>query len=296
MHTVHILRSPTGGSRFSRRGALSLRDVYAAQGIEVVDLTGDSAEASSAALERAVDAGDVDRLVVAGGDGMIHLAIQSLAETQIPLGIVPSGTGNDFAGALDLSTPDPNRALADGVPVDLLRVRSDDPEQEDRWIATIAILGFPADINARANSMPVRPGPAVYTLAMALELPSFARTMVDLEIDGVPRTIDSAMLAIGNTRYFGGGALICRDAVADDGQAHLTAMEGIGRRGMLIHLGRKSGATLDRPEVMRATGTRWRISTPGLELWGDGEPVQTTPLTIDVVPQALHVAGARPLR
>jgi len=294
MTTVHLLRSPAGGSRLSRSNAQSLTDIYEAQGLTVVDLTGPTAQASSTALAQAVDRGDIERLVVAGGDGMVHLAIQEVAETHIPVGIVPSGTGNDFAKALDLSRPDPARALADAVPVDLLRVRTDN--HEDRWIATVAILGFPADINARANAMRFRPGPAVYTLAMALELPGFSRVVVDLEVDGKPHTIDSAMLAIGNTRYFGGGALICRDAVADDGQAHMTAMEGIDRRGMLIHLGRKSGATLDRPEVKRTSGTRWTITTLGLALWGDGESVRTTPLTIDVVPQALHVAGARPVR
>lgn len=231
---------------------------------------------------------------MAGGDGIVHLAIQELAGSDLPLGIVPSGTGNDFAGALGLAGAGPERALADPTPVDLLCVRADG--RPDRWIATVAIIGFPAEINARANRMRFRPGPAVYTVAMALELPGFSRTIVELRIDDETRTIDSAMLAIGNTRFFGGGALICRDAMANDGLGHLTAMEGIGRTGMLRHLGRKSGATLGRPEVVRATGTRFEIVTAGLDLWGDGEPVQTSPLQIEVVPAALHVAGAVPIR
>ena len=60
-----------------------------------------SAAESSELLRTALELG-TDAVVVAGGDGTVHLAIQELAGTGIPLGIIPAGTGNDFAATLGL--------------------------------------------------------------------------------------------------------------------------------------------------------------------------------------------------
>jgi diacylglycerol kinase family enzyme len=85
--------------------------------------------------------------------------------------------------------------------------------------------------------------------------------------------------------------LACPDASATDGLAHLTSIEGVGRLGILRHLTQKSGGSADRPEVRRATGTTYEIHTPGLALWGDGEPVAESPLTIRLIPAAINIAG-----
>ncbi|WP_426623929.1 diacylglycerol/lipid kinase family protein [Leifsonia sp. McL0607] len=60
---------------------------------------------------RAVEAG-ADALVVVGGDGMANLGINIVAQTDIPLGIVPSGTGNDLADGLGIPTDDSEAARA----------------------------------------------------------------------------------------------------------------------------------------------------------------------------------------
>jgi diacylglycerol kinase (ATP) len=260
-------------------------------GHQTVDLTGSSASHTTAALERELAAGTVERVVAAGGDGLVNLAVQSLATTGVPLGLIPAGTGNDFAAALGLmdgprGTAGAAEALGEATPVDLLRVESGDGV---RWVASVAILGFPAAINARANRTRLPLGSARYTVAALTELPRYSRVVLDLRVDGVPTTSDSGMLAIGNTCYFGGGMLACPDALPDDGRAHLTSIEGVGRIGILAHLARKSGGSADRPEVRRLVATRYEIANEGLELWGDGEPLARTPLSVEVVPQALQV-------
>jgi len=100
---VHLLRNPHAGHGDKQESFLQERIVAATEGHEVVDLTGGSADASGAALGSAIANGEVERLVVAGGDGLVHLAIQHLAQSAIPMQLVPGGTGNDFASWRQLS-------------------------------------------------------------------------------------------------------------------------------------------------------------------------------------------------
>ncbi len=288
---LHLLQNPQSGRRSGGGGFSRQRLAATIDGHEVVDLTGDSAEASADALKKAVAAGAIERLVVAGGDGLVHLAIQRVAQTGIAMTIVPSGTGNDFAMGLQRAT---NPVPADGIKtVDLLRVTTAD-DSSHRWVASIVIAGFPAAINARANSLSLPLGPSLYTVAAIAELPRFTRAQIAYEITGgdesTRRVTDTAMLAIGNTCFFGGGMLACPDALVDDGLLHFTSIEDVGRLGILQHIQRQKGGTADWDEVQRHTGTSIHLESPGIELWGDGERIGLTPATVEVVPGALAIA------
>ena len=166
---LHLLQNPQSGRR-SAGGDFSRQRLAATiDGHEVVDLTGHSAEASADALKTAVADGEVERLVVAGGDGLVHLAIQHVAQSGIAMTIVPSGTGNDFAMGLQHAA---NPVPADGIQaVDLLRVTTAD-NSSHRWVASIVIAGFPAAINARANALSLPIGPSLYTVCLLYTSPS----------------------------------------------------------------------------------------------------------------------------
>ncbi len=287
---LHLLQNPQSGRRVGTNDVSRQRLAAAIEGHDVTDLTGDSAEASAAALQEAVASGVMERLVISGGDGLVHLAIQHIAETGIPMTIVPSGTGNDFAmGLQHAGNPVPANHIQ---AVDLLRVTTAD-SPSPRWVASIVIAGFPAAINARANSLSLPLGPSLYTIAAIAELPTFSRSLISYEITGgdepISRTTDTAMLAIGNTRFFGGGMLACPDALADDGLLHFTSIEGVGRLGVLRHIQQQKGGTAERDEVQRHVGTRIELGTAGIELWGDGERVGQSPATIEVVSHALMI-------
>lgn len=287
---VHLLRSPKGGGRSSRDATGKLLNDLRADGHELIDLTGASSAESANSIARAIADGQVERVLLCGGDGLVHLAIQALAETPIPVTIAPTGTGNDFAAALGISTATSTSIHNEAAAVDLLRIEL--AGGVVRWAASIAIAGFPAAINARANGMQLPLGSQIYTVAAALELPRFRRVSLSLRVDGEDVETDSAMLAIGNTALFGGGMLACPDAHPSDGHLHLTSIEGVGRFGILRHLAGRAGGTADRPEVQRRAATRIDVMTPDVEFWADGEPVGPSPLTITVAPRALVVTGA----
>lgn len=287
MSTVHVLRRPTGGSSTSSTDTSDLRDTFRRLGVDMVDLTGRSAENSQTALREALNADEVEHVVVVGGDGLVHLAVQELAQTGVPLSILPAGSGNDFAAALGIVEQDPARVLREPSLVDLLRVSREGDLV--RWIASVAIAGFPAQINERANRMRFPIGGMIYTLATIAELPRFTRRKFDIEVDDEVLSTDSAMLAIGNTCFMGGGMLVCPDARPDDGRAHLTTIEGVGRLGLLRHLVSQRGGTANRPEVLRRSASTIRLQAPAIDLWGDGEFVGALPLQVDLIPDALAV-------
>jgi diacylglycerol kinase (ATP) len=286
---VHVLRNPAGGGTRSRRRAGELIDGLSALGHEVIDLTGTTAGESSTNLQHAIGAGTIDRIVLAGGDGLVHLAIQHLATTSVAVTLAPLGTGNDFANALGITAKDDVIINTASLPVDLIEVTCDDVHL--KWVASIAIAGFPAAINERANNLSLPLGAHVYTVAAALELPRFRRQQLSLQIDGETIETDTAMLAIGNTKLFGGGMLACPDALPDDGLLHLTSIQGVGRIGILRHLIGRAGGTADRPEVLRRTATRIDLDTPYIDIWADGEPVSSSPMSFHVRPGALNVAS-----
>ena len=162
-------------------------------GHDVWNLSGNSADLALEHATRAVRNG-LSALVVVGGDGMVHLGIQAVGGTDTPLGIIPVGTGNDFATMLGLPVAEPTKAVAAltaalGAPtagiksVDLIRACGaglnppynkpyGDPEH-GRWVAGAVSAGLDAAINARANAMLRPKGSSRYVVAAVRELASY---------------------------------------------------------------------------------------------------------------------------
>ncbi|MEO0492940.1 MAG: YegS/Rv2252/BmrU family lipid kinase [Actinomycetota bacterium] len=286
MSDVHVLISPEAGRGRAAGTAADVLDRLRALGGHVIDLTGADAAASMTNARDAVAAG-ADRLVVLGGDGMVHLATQAIAGTDTVLGIVPVGTGNDFARALPRIPDDPLEAAAVALgepdPIDGIRVG-------DRWVASVATAGFSADVNDRANRLRRPKGQSRYTVATVLELPALKHRPTTLTVDGTPHRHDAVMIAIANTAWFGGGMHICPDADPDDGLLDVTVVDGVGRIELLCFLRRVfSGTHLDHPKVHTHRGRRIEI-TGDLAVWGDGEPITTGDTVLEAVPAAIRLA------
>jgi len=288
---VHVLRNPKSGRGRTSSRAEEVLTQLRNEEHEVIDLTGATADASSEALRGSIANKEVEHLVVVGGDGLVHLAVQHVSGTDVVVSLAPSGTGNDFAAALGITERTPLDLTARATPVDLIEVSNAAGERV--FVASIAIAGFPASINKRANNISIPLGSQVYAVAAALELPRFRREELEIRVDGSAITTDTAMLAIGNTKLFGGGMLACPDAEPTDSLLHLTSIQRVGRLGILRHLMGRRGGTADRPEVLRRTATQITIETPSIELWGDGEPLLSSPATLTIKPGALRLTSVR---
>jgi diacylglycerol kinase (ATP) len=288
--TVHVLANPAARKG---RGATPLAQVTAAlraQGADPVDVAASTPDAARTAL-RALVAEHATRVVLVGGDGLVHLAAQELAGHDVAIGIGPAGTGNDFAhalglddGALDARVA---RALAPTVALDAIA-------SDGTWIASVATLGFSARVNARANALRRPRGRARYTIATMAELPALRPVPVVLELDDRTVEVDATLLAVANTSCFGGGMRICPDARPDDGLLDVAVIGAVGRATLLTVFPRVfRGSHVDHPRVTMHRAARVVVRGTDDEVWGDGEPVGPAPRTFVAVPGALHVAGAR---
>ena len=284
MGVVHLLVSPDGGRGRARAAAAAVRSVVRAAGHDIADISGNSAAASEEAA-RAAAADGAERLVAVGGDGIIHIALQGVAGSDAVLGIVPAGTGNDFARALGLSGVSVEqaaaRALGPGRPVDAIRT-------ERAWTASVVTGGFSVDVNNRADRLRFPRGSSRYTAATLLTVPRLRHRRLAFTIDGRRREFTTALWAVANTPTFGGGMAVCPDADARDGLLDLTVVGDLGRATLLrllpavfkgahvahpkVHTGRGQVITVEGADAAGATAETKETGSPGTGSPGTGSP------------------------
>ncbi|MBN9178472.1 MAG: diacylglycerol kinase [Microbacterium sp.] len=294
---VALLTNPAARGGAHTGAAMRTAERLRAAGHRVSVISGGSATESSELLRAALDLG-IDAVVVAGGDGTVALAIQILAGGDVPLGIVPSGTGNDLANALGLRDLDAD-AAADAViagttrTIDLARVTRTDGSTV--LYGTVLASGFDSRVNDRANRMRWPRGHMRYNIAILIEFLTLRGIPFDIELelaDGGSERLrgDLVMATVGNGPSYGGGIPICPDADLEDGLLDVTLVRPAGRLKLLRLL----------PRVYRGTHTalaqvstyRVRVvglSSPSVTAYADGDPLGALPLRIDVAPRALRV-------
>ena len=235
-HTVAMIGNPVSGKgRGAKHGAQVLEALNRGgerYGFDVIDLTGDGFEGSLANARGRMD--DYDELVVVGGDGMIALGANAVGASGKPLGIVPVGSGNDFARGLGLPVnriPTAVEGIVGAIvrgshaDVDMGRVRSLPPDHMrdaaearaahgadaiDRFYGGMLNCGLDASINDRANHSRLPGGSLRYFMAVLAEVTHLKRygyhvkaTLTDGSVE--ERDIISPMLTVANSRHIGGG-------------------------------------------------------------------------------------------
>jgi diacylglycerol kinase (ATP) len=288
MRVVHVLGNPTARGGQERLGAVV--DALTRRGVEAVVLEGDTPEHAAASASAAV-AGGAERLICIGGDGVVRIAVGAVAGTDTVLGIVPLGTGNDFARAIGLLKGDVEHhvadALADPVAIDAIR-------SNHGWVASVATIGFSGDVTARANALSWPRGQLRYTVATLLQLPRLRTLALEVTVDGVPIDGATTLLAVGNTAYFGGGMRICPDARPDDGLLHVVSIGDVSKPTFVrVFPTVFAGRHVRRREVEVHRGSTVTIAGGDDELWADGDVLGPLPATLEAVPGAVRIAGAR---
>lgn len=288
---VALLTNPAAGSgRGARHAALALPALRRA-GIRVRSLTGrDAAEARDLAAAAVADG--IDTLVVCGGDGLVHLALDALGDAPVPLGIIPAGTGNDVARYLDLPRRDPVAAAA--VISSGRTRRIDLGEVAGRRFATVVAAGFDAKVNERANRMRRPRGQSRYTLATVAELGVLAPVPYVLELDGRTVRTSAVVVAVGNGPSFGGGLRITEGADLHDGLLDVVVIGPISRPDLVRTYPKLfRGTHVDHPAYQHFRAREVTVAAPGIVAYADGERIGPLPLTVRTLPGALTVWGPR---
>ncbi len=294
---VTVLTNPTSGHGSASHAAARAIAQLHRRGVDVVAIAGRDAEHARHLVEGALERG-MDALVVVGGDGIVSLALQVLAQTGIPLAIIPAGTGNDHAREFRIPTKDPGAAadiVVDGVldEIDLGRIVGADGT--DRWFGTVMAAGFDSLVTDRTNRMRWPHGRMRYNLAMVAEISKLRLLPFRLSFDGDEVVTQLTLAAFGNTRSYGGGMRICPDADPRDGLLDATMVASASRT-RLIRLFPTvfKGTHVDLDEVHTKRARAITVDSPGINAYADGEYVCPLPVEVSAVPAALTIL--RPVR
>lgn len=290
---VGLVINPTAGKNTGARIGREAASLLAAGGHEVVDL---SAMDGAHAVERAraaIESRSIDVVVVAGGDGMVHLGVNLVAGTDVPLGIIAAGTGNDNARELGLPVRDAAKAverITRGATRRIDAVRVLDPHGNPRWFVGVLAAGFDAVVNERANGWRWPKGQMRYNLAIARELGVFRPIPYVVEIDGTRHETKAMLVAVANGPAYGGGMKVVPSASYDDGLVDVLILHEVSIPTLLRVFPRVfKGAHVSHPAVEILTGRRVRLEARGIVSYADGERFEPLPLECEVVPGAVTV-------
>jgi diacylglycerol kinase (ATP) len=276
-------------------------DALTAAGHRVTRLDARSGPATEAALRAAVQGDAPDAVIVVGGDGSIHTAVNALARTGVALGIVAAGTGNDVARCLELPHDDPDAAIAVLVAAlagDEPRTRTIDAVRVStgRWFVGMLSAGFDAAVNERANRMTHLSGTPRYIAAVLLEVARLKARRFRITIDRDTRRLDAVLVTIGNTASIGGGMRLAPDARVDDGLLDVLVATPLSRFELLRlfpRVFRGTHVTDDHVSIERGRvvtiDTDDRLPPP--VTYADGERFGPLPVTLEVVSGALRILG-----
>lgn len=287
---IALLTNPSSGKGKGARTAEQALPLLEAAGMKVRNLRGrDADEALDLARECVADG--VDALVVVGGDGMVHLAIQALAHSESKLGLIPAGTGNDVARYFGIPRRDPAAA------VDILLAGKervvDLAKAGPRYFLTVLAAGFDAIVNERANQMTWPRGQLRYHIATVAELRTFSPLPYVLEVDGEQHRFEAMLVAVGNGESFGGGLRITEGASLDDGELDVVVIGPMKRRELIYTYPKLfKGTHVTHPRYVHYRGKQITVAAPGITAYADGERIGALPLTVSVQPGALRVVVA----
>lgn len=295
MTTCLLVNPAAGGGRAARLApwvAAQLQRAF--HDVDVVH-TAHFQDADDALARFAASSDESDRLVVMGGDGMVHLGLNHVAGTPVRLAIVPSGTGNDFASSVGLPSrvgAAMDRIVTDRTtPVDLAEVTGG-VHSGHCWVGCVVSTGYDAVVNRRTNQMTTKFGPLSYGWVALSALAEFSPKHYRISVDGHDRGLDAMLIAVGNGGHFGGGMRICPYASVVDGLLDITIIHTVPRRTLLrclpfLYAGRFTH--LGFVETLRAR----RVDVDGEDMFAmaDGEAIGDVPLSVVVRPSAVNLVG-----
>lgn len=281
MDSLLVITNQDAGTADSEALDRALADLFDRASIEVTSTS------NPGELDGVLHRAGSRTIVVAGGDGSMHAVVAALYRrhdlSKAVLGLIPLGTGNDFARAMEipLETDRAAQLLVDGEkrPVDLIVDETGEivvnhvhvgagaqaSRRGARWKERLGSIGF-----GKANL-----GRLGYVIgaAQAAVRPPYVRLRV--EVDGaVVVDVDQPvlMVALGNGPTVGGGAQLTPEADAEDGKIDVMISRAIGplaRFGYAVNLAR--GTHHDREDVLYLRGSTVSVSGEAFYCSADGE-------------------------
>ena len=235
---------------------------------------------------RAVEAGEVP--VVLSGDGLIGAVGGAMAGVETPLGMIPSGRGNDLARVLGIPD-DPVGAVA--VLAAGATRRIDVGEANGKRFLGIVSVGFDSEANRLANETTFMRGNLVYAYAALRTLLAWKPGRFTVRVGEESHRFGGYSVSVANNRAFGGGMFIAPDAELDDGEFDVVVVGEVGKLRFVANLPKVFKGTHveeDEVRVFRASQLELTASRP-FPVYADGEHLTELPARLRILPRALRV-------
>jgi diacylglycerol kinase (ATP) len=298
-----ILANPTAGGGLGRE-ALPRLKAFASEKHWSAEFRSAESSAEFGQIAREEAAGGRERIFALGGDGTFQALLNAVAgNTNVSIGVLPAGGGNDLASALG-SPIDPVQAAemiltqGEAVPLDAARVCAADGAE--RLYMGGGGVGLDAEA-ARFASGAYRKmrGRSRYLLSAIRALGKFRGFNVRVSLEGSEQTSlegTALLLAVLNTPSYGGGLQLAPEACLEDGRLDLVLLRNLSAFEIARILPRVAMSGEIRTErIQRICVTRARIETDRpCAFHADGEIIGVTPVEIAVVPRAMRVWRPRP--
>jgi diacylglycerol kinase (ATP) len=257
--------------------------------VRVTKEQGDAENFSREAVDRGCDL-----IVAAGGDGTLNAVINGLGEriSEVSVGLIPLGTGNDFARSLNLPK-DVDKSIEllerrQTRQIDLVRVTSDCT----RYFVNVSGGGFTGIVDEKITpEMKATWGPLAYLRGAAEALPELCAYRTEMLFD------DSEQLAmnlynviVANGRYVAGGIPIAPEAIVDDGSLDIILIPERPAGQLALLMGQVLlGEHLKNEAVVFRRAAKLAVNShPGIWFNVDGELVGNEPALFEVMPRALR--------
>jgi diacylglycerol kinase (ATP) len=292
MTNYKLIMNPAAGR--GKAGAFALRafERFRSQGVtfsaEQTRNPGDAGRIARAALP------DHDVIIAVGGDGTVNEVIQGMIFSDRPLGIIPSGSGNDLIKALGIPN---NIEQAVEIIMQGKTKRIDAGIMNRRYFLNAVGIGFDAAVNRASYAVGrSRRGLLLYLCALARTLGRYDPVPMTVTLNNRTESGALFLLTAGNGTTVGGGFRLTPTAKLDDGLLDVTRIRPIGLLPLLWHLPKVFLGTIDRVPQYVTTERTARIIVESSEpvpvhldgeVWPDGE----RRFEIGIVPKALSVIG-----
>ncbi|HVQ58990.1 MAG TPA: diacylglycerol kinase family protein [Solirubrobacterales bacterium] len=240
---------------------------------------------------RAVEAGEVP--VVMSGDGLVGAVGGAMAGSETPLGIIPSGRGNDLARVLEIPD-DPEAAVATILAGQTRTI--DVGEVNDKRFLGIVSVGFDSEASRIANETHWLGGSLVYVYAAFRTLLGWKPARYTVAVGEERIRLSGYSVSVANNRAYGGGMFVAPNAELDDGEFDIVAVGEVSKWKFVSNLPKVFKGThveADEVKVFRASHLELSASRP-FPVYADGEHLTDLPASLRVLPQALSVLVPAP--
>jgi diacylglycerol kinase (ATP) len=223
-------------------------------------------------------------VICVGGDGLAHLVLQAVVPFNIAFAVIPAGTGNDFARALNWPLDDIESELncvtsTPAQPIDLGLV-------DGEWFGAVLSSGFDSTVNEKANTLKWPKGRAKYNVAIALELPVFKPSLFEIQLDNQSISTEAMLIAVGNGSSYGGGMRVCPNASFADGFFDVMVLKPISKLEFIkVFPTVYSGTHINHPAVSIFRSKKVHINSDAVA-YADGERIGALPISAECIPGA----------